>query len=73
MIGMALYRKEKVDLMPFEPTPQENEKLSASFKGSKKPQGLPKFKEVCYVVTNPPKYTKLNAEDQVFVLSQEDP
>jgi hypothetical protein len=31
MIGMALYRKEKVDLMPFEPTPTENEKLSGSF------------------------------------------
>lgn len=60
--------------MPFEPNPPEDEKkLSGSFKPGKKPNWFPKYKEVCYVVTNPPKNTKLNAEDQVFVLSQEDP
>ena len=59
MIGLALYRKETVDLMAFEPnTENQNEKKQEN----KKPKSQ-KFKDVNYVVTNPPKYTKLNAED----------
>jgi hypothetical protein len=65
MVPLALYRKQKVDLNAFT---TENKNDRAQFKNKAKPS-VPKFKEVCYVVTNPARKTPLNSDDLVFVLA----
>jgi hypothetical protein len=66
MIPLGLYRRETVNLNAFR---EEDERKKSAQSQDKQQQQKPTYKEIKYVVTNPPRHVKLQADDLVFVLS----
>lgn len=67
MIPLGLYRKDTVNLNAFRE--EEERKKNVGKNADSQPQSKPTYKEIKYVVTNPPRHVKLKADDLVFVLS----